>query len=637
MADPTVEVLVQRVVRFVERDTGRRCLARTGELLAGLSPSEEHLLDRLVNNLDVPARLAPSRTAVLARDRWQLDADDTEPADDAFEEAYDERPAIRVLLTELVARVANRLEPRDPVPESADQEHRDRLGWAVSRAYAESAVPELPAHVFTNGRRDDLGVFAPPVLEGDVSAARALAFAVGARFGQRDSDVLRELVAAGRGAVAPTVAGKLLDRNPGFATLPAGQQQEAVVRLAAQVLEANFASRDPREVRERELTEIVENRRDDIAGGATSVDEMNSWATDQVGKLHEFLAQHPGTHASPYAPMDRAANLYDQAQRIQLAVHELTGTQQSLWDGDIPSPETADRPTGYALRLTQDEALAVRDLTADGADGPLSPERAATAGQTIQKIATQYVRLAVPYGYNQRNEAAADAVAPRFIALQNAVANALAEDHLDDVIERTVPAQAAEQLRTTEPAYRDSEYAPAARAFAQAVDAAKGTEFPNETLRRMAGQGRAGIAMAAAHRLVSGSGISPHEQPFAARIIADTIDQYFDDLPEHVERWRGGGHTVLAAQEVDDGAGYGEYLAQLGLEIVKTYEENPGDAQRESAEADRKAGRQDTVARFAPGHDPAAATFARVKVPAPAPETNGRTATEQSTDRSVDR
>ncbi|TDW15212.1 hypothetical protein [Kribbella kalugense] len=629
MADPTVELLVQRVVQFVEHDTGRRCRARTDELLAGLSPTEEHLLDRLANNLDVPARLAPSRSAVLARDPWQLDPDDTEPADDAFEEAYDERPAIRVLLTEMVARAANRLEPQGSVPESADQEQRDRLGWAVSRAYAESAVSELPRHVFTNGRRDDLGVFAQPVLEGDVSAARALAFAVGVRFSQTDKDVLRELVAAGRGAVAPTVAGKLLDRDPGFATLPGGRQQEAVVRLAAQRLEANFASRDPREARERELTEIVENRRDDIAGGATSVDEMNSWATDQVHKLHEFLAQHPGTEASPYAP-DRAANLYEQAQRIQLAVHELTGTQQSLWDGDVPSPETVGRQTEYALRLTQDEALAVRDLTADGTDGPLSPERAATASQGIQKIATQYVRLAVPYGYNGRNEAAADSVAPRFIALQNAVANALAEDHLDDIIERTVPAQAAEQLRTTEPAYRDSEYAPAARAFAQAVDAAKGTEFPNETLRRMAGQGRAGIAMAAAHRLVSGSGVSPHEQPFAARIIADTIDQYFDDLPEQVERWRGGGYTGLAAQEVNDGAGYGEYLARLSLEIVKTYEESPGDAQRDSAEADRKAGRQSAAARFAPGHDPAATTFASVKIPTPAPDANGRTATDQS-------
>ncbi|NUR98099.1 MAG: hypothetical protein HOV67_22945, partial [Kribbellaceae bacterium] len=428
------------------------------------------------------------------------------------------------------------------------------------------------------------------------------------------SDVLRELVAAGRGAAAPVIAGKLLTRNPRFATLPAGAQQEGVVRLAAQQLEANFASRDPREVKERELTEEVENRREDVAGGALAVDDMNSWAAGQIDDLHKLLDER-----EVVAQPEQAESVYEQVRWIQLAVHELTGTHQSLWNETIPEPGRTLPMTDYSLRLTADEALALRDLTADGADGPLAAEQVPVARQGVQKVATQLARLAVPYGYDRlRNEPKADAVAPRFLALQDAVTNALGEDHLDEIIDRAVPPQYADQLRTSEPAYRDTEYAPAARALAQAIDEARGTEFPDETLRVMAGQGRAGIATAAAHRLVEGSTIDPHERPFAVRVVAETIDKYFDELPEQVAKWRDGGHTVLATQEVDTSSAYGEYLARLTREIVTHYEEEPGAAKRDSLEADRRAARTDAAARFAPGADPAATPLGSVK-PSPAP------------------
>lgn len=631
MADSRVEDVVQRVIRFVELDTGRRCAATVDELVAGLSADEEHLLLRVGSNLDLPVHLAPSKDDVLARDRWRLDPDDMEPADHSFEEAYDERPAIRAVLTAQVARVADQLEARTDLPPAADRAQRDRLGWAVSRAYAESVAPRLPEHLFTDGKPEDLGLFAPPVLEGDVAAARSLAFAVGARFGLRDSDVLRELAAAGRGGAAPVIADRMLRRNPGFAALPSQSQQEAVVRRAAQQLEANFASRDPREVKERELTEEIENRRDDIAGGALAVDDMNAWAGVQVQKLHEVLDK-PLAVEQP----EQADSVYEQVRWIQLAVHELTGTQQSLWNETIPEPGQAVPARDYSLRLTEEEALGLRDLTADGADGPLTPEQVPIARQAVQKVAAQYARLAVPYGYDRRNESAADAVAPRFLALQEAVTNAFAEDQLDDIIDRAVPPQYADQLRTAEPAYRDTEYAPAARAFARAVDEARGTSFRNETLRRMAGQGRAGVSMAAADRLLSGSTISKQERPFAMRMIADTLDKHFDELPAQVQVWRDGGYTVLADRDVDNAAGYGEYVAAFGLELVDIYEANPGSAERESREADREAGRPNPAARFAPGADPATTPLATAKPftrGAQASTTSARSAPTQNPDR----
>ncbi|MFF0269290.1 hypothetical protein [Kribbella sp. NPDC004536] len=627
MAEPSVERVVAGVVRFVEGDTGLRCAATTDELVAGLTDGDLRVLGLLGDNLDIPARLAPSTEEVLARDRWRLDPNDLEPSDHTFEEPWDDRRAARALLTIVTARVADRLRPGEGVPEPAGQAQRDRLGWAVSRAYAESVAPRLPESLFTDGKPGDLGLFAPPVLEGDVAAARSLAFAVGVRFDQRDSDVLRELVAAGRGGAAPVIAKKMLERNPGFATLPAAEKA-SVVRQAAQELEANFASRDPRETKERELTEEVENRRDDIAGGALAVDDMNSWAGAQIDKLHAAVDEHQAIEQP-----EQAGTLYEQVRWIQLAVHELTGTHQSLWNETIPEPGQAVPVPDYSLRLTRDEALALRDLTADGADGPLPAGQVPVARQAVQKVATQYARLAVPYGYDRRNEAAVQAVAPQFLALQDAVTNALGEDHLNEIIDRAVPPQYADQLRTTEPAYRDTDQAPAARAFAQAVDAARGTEFPNETLRRMAGQGRAGIAIAAAHRLVEGSTIDPGERRFAVRLIAADVDKHFDRLPAQVEVWRDGGYSVLADREVDDAAGYGEYVARLSLEMVSIFEEDPGSARRESRDLDRQAG----TTRFAPGADPAATPFASVKPATTAPAATNRTATEQTTDRTIDR
>jgi hypothetical protein len=284
--------------------------------------------------------------------------------------------------------------------------------------------------------------------------------------------------------------------------------------------------------------------------------------------------------AGPLVAPDRAETLHELARRIESVVGELTGTRQTMWSNDVqetagePSPETPGQaipPTDYTLRFSLDAALALRELTEEGTDGPLTPEVATAARQAIQDAAAAYARWAVPNGYTWQKEKAAEAVAPKFMHLQYGTSNALAEIDGDEIIDRIVPPELAEQLRAAEQPLKDTHYAPAALAFANAVDAVTGTEFPNETLRRMNGQGRAGIARAAAHRLVSGTDIPQADRPAAVRMIGRTIDQLFDGQP---------------GVAVSDPAAYGQEVARRTLSMVKSYEENPGSAQRDAAEAE---------------------------------------------------
>ncbi len=606
MAAP-VDDLIRTINRLVVADTNGRSMA-SGNQLPGVTGSDLQRLTPLAESLDIPQRLAPSPAAVVNRGSG---------------EAYDQRPAIRAALTEVVASCANTLEPRGPLPAAADPDDRSRLGIAVSRAYAESATPRLVARLSPNGRSDDLGIFTPTVLEGDTAAARALAVAIGARTAQRHEAVLTALVGAGRGAAAPAAARMLLDTKPRFRTLPDPEQQ-VVVRVVAQQLETTFAGRDQQRAAARELTEELENRREDVTGGAGSVDVASRLAAEQVQELHDFFDRLPESHPASQARAEKVAraqigrpeSVDHFVRRTERTVGELTGTRQSMWDTKI-EPQ-ADQAPDRTLRFTEQQALALRELTENGTEGPLAAEDVAAAREGILAIASAQTRWAVPDSYSLQAEQAAQSVAPRFIAIEQAVSTAFAEDHFNEIVDRNLPGGLAEQVRLPEAPRRDAKFAPAARGLADAIDAA--TERPaGETLRRMAGEGRANLATAAAELVVAESSVEPTERPFAVRMIADEIDKKFDELPAQLEAWAAGEQTAMWDRDVDDPHVYGQQVGRLAQTMAEVYANDPGLAQRESVAADRAAA-QDHGMRFA--NDPAAPRTGTVRAPAATPEAN---------------
>jgi hypothetical protein len=131
---------------------------------------------------------------------------------------------------------------------------------------------------------------------------------------------------------------------------------------------------------------------------------------------------------------------------------------------------------------------------------------------------------------------------------------------------------------------------------------------------------------------VSGSGIDIREQPFARRMVAGTIDQHFDDLPTELKSWRHGGQTGLGDRTVDDPGTYGQQVARMALARVTHYEENPGSAQRDSAEADRKAA-QGAGARF--GSADPALVKPTAHTPGTTPEANRADGSGQDKTRGV--
>ncbi|MET9314922.1 hypothetical protein ABZX12_24180 [Kribbella sp. NPDC003505] len=315
-----VDRLVQQVTRLVERDT-------VDGVASGRPPelSEGHveMLQPLADNLDLPGRLATTLRVVSNHQdgRW-----------------YDRREDARAGLTELVALCANSLEPDPSLPPPVDARARDRLAAAVSRAYAANATPRLVADLFTDGRPDDLGRFALPQLEGDVAAARAMAIAIGARTATREEDVLRKLVAEGHGGAAYAAAGMLLDDRLDYQRLPA-EQQPGIRRHLARSIEAGFATRDIREAKQREFTEELENRREDVTGGAETIDDASKMATEELGKLNGFLADIDYWQRSVEPQLDEVRGIV--AEHLVSRVEHHAGIQTDLSAAQVTSPAAA--------------------------------------------------------------------------------------------------------------------------------------------------------------------------------------------------------------------------------------------------------------------------------------------------------
>ncbi|TDW98926.1 hypothetical protein [Kribbella sp. VKM Ac-2566] len=337
MADANVDALVQKVNQLVVLDSVEGVSSlRRGQTLE-LSAGHVEMLRPLADNLDLPGRLATALHSISGtQGRW-----------------HDRRDDARAGLTELVALCANRLEPDSSLPEPADAGARDRLATAVCRAYAASATPRLVAGLFPDGRPDDLGRFPPPQLEGDVAAARAMAVAIGARTASGEDQVLKRLVAAGHGAAAHEAAAMLLEARMDFARLPHGQRA-GIHRQLTRSIEAGFAVRDVQRAAARELTEELENRREDVTGGAGAIDTASGIARDEVGKLHEFLQKidywEESMEPQPTPSLDEVRAIV--ARGLVSRVEHHARIQTDLPDSQVASPPAATAAAAETMVAT---------------------------------------------------------------------------------------------------------------------------------------------------------------------------------------------------------------------------------------------------------------------------------------------
>jgi hypothetical protein len=324
VADENVDNLSRLVKQLVVADTDGVSALDRGQLLT-LSAGHVEMIKPLADNLDLPGRLAPSVSEVLKHRGGQ---------------SYDRRVDIRAGLTEMVALYADALAPEADLPEPVDAGNRNRLATAVTRAYAAFATPRITPGLFPNGRPDDLGRFPPPVLEGDPAAARAMALAIGARIARGEEYVLNHLVAAGHGGAAQAAAELLLRGRPEYNQLPESQKP-GIARQLARGIESGFAVRDLRQAATRELTEEMENRRVDIAGGAGTVNAVSAMATQELQQLHEFLKKIDYWEQS-VAPTEGAQTLDEVraivARGLVSRVEHHAGIATDLTDGQVESP-----------------------------------------------------------------------------------------------------------------------------------------------------------------------------------------------------------------------------------------------------------------------------------------------------------
>ncbi|TWD82063.1 hypothetical protein FB561_3189 [Kribbella amoyensis] len=587
MTDASVDDLIRAINSLVVQDTGGVSLA-SGQQLPGVTRSVRARVDRLADNLDVPARLAPAPG---------------EP---------DSRPAIRQAVTEVVANCAYTLAPEGPLPLPEDGD-RYRFAEATSRAYAALATPRLLQQLMPEAGDAPLGQFPEPALVGDTAAARTVALGISGRTGQGEDAILTEMVAAGRGGAGPAAAELLMRSRPSFAQLSPDDRREVVEMVAAE-LEWRFSAGD----RVSPRASVVGQRLDATARGAEAVDEANHAGDRATAYRHERSINAEVVEPLRIGlPTERPDSVHELLNRVQGAVGELTGAQGSLWNGRIEflpgEYEEAGRvgqsPQGTLVLSEERVAVPLTNLTVDGPDR-LTPGQVVAAREALKEVSGMFARFAVPEGYTRENEELAVAAAPRFEALAYGVGQAFTEDNLHAIVDRTVPQELAERLQATGAPQADTEWAPAARGLAFAVDVSTGRDAdPSETLRALAGQGRAGAATVAAETLVLHSEIPRAERAAVIRQVAESVDRGFEALPERVASWNadGGGPGTTYGRSRE----YGMALGQQAAEQVRRAENEsaPGGQQQ-----DATAQRQDATARFAA--DPAVKPLTGVQPPA---------------------
>ncbi|MEU4603162.1 hypothetical protein AB0F43_09305 [Kribbella sp. NPDC023972] len=595
MADPTVLDLIRKVNQLVVKDTGGWSMA-TGDQLPELREYDEERLRRLADNLDIPARLAPGRAAILAA---------------AGGRAEDDRPNVRMDLQNLVADCAYSLGPAGPVPEPGDPNGRIVLEKAVCQAYAELATPKrLAAELFENGQPDDVGMFPAPDEKGDAVAARALVLGITSRtrFSETEDEVLTALVRAGRGRIATEAAGLLLAENENFGTLPY-HQQEAVRSHVAADLERSFATERKQPSVEGVLAATIKDRYLAASWGAAAIDGASKEGNQQVASRH-----------TP-PPAERPQSVPELIERMQGAIGQLTDVRTTQWNH-----QTAPMPPGREF-----DALSVANDVEDGTlylhpdrvdwvlaqvtvDGPdqLTPERAEAVREAMQAVGVKLTELAAPEA--AATDTAAQAARPEFDALAFGTTHGFSEDYLNQMITRTLPADLAEQVVASEPPYVDDTWTPAVRGFAQSIDGVMGRRAePSETLGQLAGRHPAGIASRAAELVVRASGVPREDRPAVVQEVAERVDDAFKVLPDQVKAWKEAGTTD--AQITAKSHQFGQVLGAEAHAIA------------------RSRAPEDPNLRFVPGRDLASARSASVTAPDSTPAANPTAAPGQSRSR----
>ncbi|MDX2968864.1 hypothetical protein [Kribbella solani] len=540
MADATVSALVQRINELVVADTGTRSLA-VGEQIAGrVTRTNERYLRPLADNLHHPDRLRPPLGQV------------------------DVRPALREALTETVAACAGVLVARErPLGEIYDL-GRDRFEAGISRAYAESAMPRLMAQLLPEGQAAYLGKFEPRQHEGDVLAARAVVVSIIARTEGSEREVLRDLVAAGRGAVAPAAARMLLEPRDQYQALPA-RHRDALVEDLAYKIESHFE----RAERQRPGTDVMANFRARRAAanlGADAITAASKLGNEAMSDLYRGFDEF----GWPEEPRPKSVDAL--CRQVQDVVGELSEAPGSRWNGRIQI-ELGQAPDA-TLRLSATQIMALSALMESSSEHPLTTEQAATAREALQVVAASYARMAVPDDYSSTLEAAAVEFAPRYTVIDQAVGQAFAEDNYAKIVDLSLPSEQARQVREAPAA--DQRLAPAARGFASAIDVAARRQ-DGETLRLMTGQDRIRMSETVADALVTGPLVEPWLEPTerlrVADEIAEKIDERFDALPGELDRWAGGEQTFVHDQSVADPFLYGHQTGRLANQIVETHVE----------------------------------------------------------------
>jgi hypothetical protein len=597
MADPVVEDFIRTINGAVVDDTKGRSLL-VGDELPALDLDDgrlEYFLRRLAVNRDVPAKLAPSVTAILDRDSGQDDEAE------AFRPTYDERPAIGYAVEHVVAASAFSMAAQELVPPAGDPEGRDNLEWNAAKAYAALATRQrIVPKLLVNGQRDDLGIIPLPDETGGAVAYRALVLGITARTRLDEVEVQRSLIRAGRGCTALAAARMLLDTNPTYNGLDEAAQQGVARRVAAE-MERGFATERPLPTIENAMAYTIVERALAAEWGAGVVNEASSKATKEAEVAADDAARAAAEAAAAVAaaeeaglapaveppvpaglPTDRPVNLPELMHRIQGAVAGVTGAPESLSNHRIEPLEEAGlvraSADGTLLLDRDDAALPLFDLTQED---PLDPEQFPAMRQAIQKTTEAYIEWAVPEGHTPASEAPA----PRYNAVNAAVRRALAEDVQDQIIRHALPAGDADQLLATDSPYSDLELAPAARRFALVVDNLKGHETnPSETLRRMAGQDHLGAGRAVGQVLVANSSIPDEFRPAAVRMIGETVVDGFAELAD-----RKLSASLTATEMADASRNHGRDLGRLVDAMVRVYADNPKFAQQDRAATERRA------------------------------------------------
>jgi hypothetical protein len=570
VVDPKVEDLLQGVNRLVLTDLGgRRSLVPRDRLSGMVARSHRRALEPLANNRGL--------------------------------EPGHEQAAAWAALRTAAASYAGFVEPPSGPPPDLQPLPVDQQVFeaAVCGLHSWSATPRL-VQGFPDDWASGLGDAPPTALHFDETTASTMVTAIAEQTGQDDQDVLRTLVAAGRGVRGAAAARMLLDTTPGYSTLPEAEQ-EIAVQFVADDLESGLASPvGDVPPTHPELTGDVDN--DPVLRGKVAIAWANHLAAHEVDQLHEALRQEekaavlrmPADRPHSRRPVQPPESVYDVIRGIDAEVRELTGAEKSRWSGGFEERgANDDQRIGFgatSFRVRPDDALLLR-LTARDAGGPLGREEIAAARQTIKQTIMVCAQQAMPNEYDRQQHVWARAFQPRFEAMERAVLSAFADNELNNIVDRRLPAAVAEQLRTAdvdswfdaaspETPSADADYAPAAQGLADAVHG----EDPEALIRRMAGEGLPDRGMAAAEVLVAGSAIPPEHRQAAAWAIGEKLNDGFDALPDRLEEWKS--TSVLPAADLS--RQYGHELGRMAQDLVHEYATNPDLLQQDVAAAEAR-------------------------------------------------